>query len=915
MKESKFNLQILHHEDVFKNSEEAFNYLTDYYKPQSLEAEPVLLKYGDERNPDVILAFGTSNAAPGSFYAIDFTSLTNDVNELKVKIDGDSGEMPKVAETLEGIIKSTGLFVDENKINDKISYEPDNKDEIIGSAVSIANAIQLLSEYVQQKFNDNGIVVEDTKSVRLLYEVNSEGGKTLKAEVNVSESGNSDDLGFNNNIIGIKNDGLYAASHLAYDEVRHQLIFTTSGYKNGSYQDDAIVQKINLGEKTKITVDNSEKPVKLTVVEENSNFKLSADVDITEREDNILQKVDGKLYVQGRAKNIKYKDSTVAKALNEISEKNKEIEQSIKDAVAQSIIEGDETDTSNVTVIKRNGGNTVIRNDVRLGTNQSIIVKNGGLEADVTFDVDVLTNTLTLKVGKQTYVKTLPGVDLIESSTYSDAEGIIYIKFKGNPAPLMIPVGDIVHSWDTLNIETSPVVLKKTIISGGTDTLSADIKLRSTDNIIGKDMMGQLYVSPSEIEATINNKMSVTNDKVSELENKLNNEIERSTVADGAINDKANQLTYRIDELKSEVDKKVENISIEKVSPIKYSVFANERRVGDIDIPETGQGLELNNEKFTIKKDSESEDYLKVSENGVAIKGIDEALSDKANKNETYTKQEVDNLIPDVSVFATKSELDVTNNNVSQNKSDIDELKEKIKEVNIVTDETDTLRLTLESNEGTEHKTIKGDVKIKGDAANIIKKDASGIFANVTLEYDKITNRLTFKNGVTEDEIQLSAPSGIKSGYYDKDRKVIVFELTEGDPIEINASDLITLLQADNTDEDKVIELTIDTIDNIDKISGDVRIVDNDDNILKKNGNALFVSGKAEDHTAIYGGEKKSLQGVINALSEAQQTANTSINQLNDRISALETEVSSIKETLQSINETLNNLIDFETYG
>ena len=55
MKTNNYNLQLLHHEEVFATRELALKYLADFYKPYSLEAEPVIVKYGDIANPDVIL--------------------------------------------------------------------------------------------------------------------------------------------------------------------------------------------------------------------------------------------------------------------------------------------------------------------------------------------------------------------------------------------------------------------------------------------------------------------------------------------------------------------------------------------------------------------------------------------------------------------------------------------------------------------------------------------------------------------------------------------------------------------------------------------------------------------------------------------------------------------------------------------
>ena len=267
MKTNNYNLQLLHHEEVFATRELALKYLTDFYKPYSLDAEPVIVKYGDIASPNIILAFGTSDAAPGGFYVIDMTKANEQIEYLVEKTEQDKDELDNIAQRLNEVVAAAGFDVDENKITNKITYKPDTNDHVISTAVTIAEAVDLLSKYAQSGFADNKLSVEDTKSVRLIYSVNPNGGKILKAEINVSTDGDSDELGFNNNIIGIKADGVYAAAHLKYDDVRHELIFTTSGYKNGRFQDDAIIQRVNLGEHTKLVVNNENHTVKLAVSE------------------------------------------------------------------------------------------------------------------------------------------------------------------------------------------------------------------------------------------------------------------------------------------------------------------------------------------------------------------------------------------------------------------------------------------------------------------------------------------------------------------------------------------------------------------------------------------------------------------------------------------------------------------------
>lgn len=634
MKTNNYNLQLLHHEEVFATRELALKYLADFYKPYSLEAEPVIVKYGDIANPDVILAFGTSDAAPGSFYVIDMTKANEQIEDLVEKFEQDKGELDNIAQRLNEVVIAAGFDVDENKITNKITYKPDRNDDVIGTAVSIAESVDLLSKYVQSGFADNKLSVEDTKSVRLVYSVNPNGGKTLKAGINISTDGDSDELGFNNNIIGIKTDGLYAAAHLRYDDVRHELIFTTSGYKNGRFQDDAIVQRINLGEHIKLVADNENHTVKLTISENESNYTttLSADVQISSNEDNILEIKDNKLAVIGRAKNIKYGDSNVAIALNNHKDKLNELETKVESSSKSAHIEGGQTDTLETVINTLSDGGAKVTGNVRLGSANSIVVRNGGLEANITIDVDTSSNKLIATIGNQTVEKVLPGVELFQSAEYNDDNEELIITFKtGNT--LVIPIHDIIHTWETRNNQNSPITLTKTTVTGGVDTLSGSLELRSTDNLLGIEN-GKLYAS----ENLINTKIA--------------NETTRATNAEIT-------LQNNISALQTDVNSKFETQS-ENISDVRDSVITEKERATEAETEIRGKAEhadELAKEAKQLANEANAT-VISVSE------GLTETNANLAALTTTVNEYKAD----------TNTKFSETNANVSSNTNAINNL-------------------------------------------------------------------------------------------------------------------------------------------------------------------------------------------------------------------------------------------------
>ena len=973
MRNKDYSLVVLHHEEVFATREEAIKYLTGWYKPNSLDAEPVIVKYGDANNPDVILAFGTSDTKPGSFYAIDMTQTVERIDTVEEEVNGSKEELDYVAEVLDGVVKATGLILDENKIEDKVSYQPDSRDNVIGTAITIAEAIDLLSKYTQKGFEDNKFTVEDTKSVKLIYSVNPDGGMVLKARVKISTDGDSDELNFNNNIIGIKSDGIYAASNLAYDDVRHQLIFTTSGYKNGRFQDDAIVQKVDLGEHTRLVADNEDRTVKLIITEnENTNItKLSADLQIADRENNILKVSDGKAYVEGLAKNIKYGETTVAAALTNHKNSIRELTTSVEGAAKSAHIEGGQTDTLETVVSTLSDGGAKITGNVRLGSANSIVVRNGGLEADVSVDVDTTTNKLIVRVGNQTIEKILPGVELFESADYNDANEELIITFKtGNT--LTIPIHGIIHTWDVNNSESSPVVLTKTVVTGGVDKLSANIKLRSTDNLIGVEN-GKLYVS----EQGINNKVSAETTRATEAENAIRTSVETlsnnvqtqfaevsdriTTVQDNlneestraresentirttaehadevaleaketvnGLNSTVNELSTSLSTLETNVENLEESLTQSILTEKNRAQTAEETIIKRIahDISDVNAAIASETARATAAEQANA-NAIEVLNGNEATDGsvknaikvskdyTDEQVAGKANAADVYTKDEIDNKgflteHQDISNLATIASVDAVTEVAADNASAIQELSAEVDDMKFITKETDTVRMTMVKETGAETRILSSDVKLKtlsGENANIIKGDANGLYATVTFNYDKATNKITFNDGNGNKVFELNNFGILQEAFYDSENKSIVLVVKKDDEsterITIPVADLVNEWSVQNNTNSPII-LNKTAGENGDVLSANVSILDNGHNLLVNENGSLFVDSDSNSHLALFGEQATSVQGAINILKDRTDD----IEQIKQDIENLEEDNDNIKIAIADYQTDLAN--------
>ena len=980
MRNKDYSLVVLHHEEVFATREEAIKYLTGWYKPNSLDAEPVIVKYGDANNPDVILAFGTSDTKPGSFYAIDMTQTVERIDTVEEEVNGSKEELDYVAEVLDGVVKATGLILDENKIEDKVSYQPDSRDNVIGTAITIAEAIDLLSKYTQKGFEDNKFTVEDTKSVKLIYSVNPDGGMVLKARVKISTDGDSDELNFNNNIIGIKSDGIYAASNLAYDDVRHQLIFTTSGYKNGRFQDDAIVQKVDLGEHTRLVAENEDRTVKLIITEnENTNItKLSADLQIADRENNILKVSDGKAYVEGLAKNIKYGETTVAAALTNHKNSIRELTTSVEGAAKSAHIEGGQTDTLETVVSTLSDGGAKITGNVRLGSANSIVVRNGGLEADVSVDVDTTTNKLIVRVGNQTIEKILPGVELFESADYNDANEELIITFKtGNT--LTIPIHGIIHTWDVNNSESSPVVLTKTVVTGGVDKLSANIKLRSTDNLIGVEN-GKLYVS----EQGINNKVSAETTRATEAENAIRTSVETlsnnvqtqfaevsdriTTVQDNlneestraresentirttaehadevaleaketvnGLNSTVNELSTSLSTLETNVENLEESLTQSILTEKNRAQTAEETIIKRIahDISDVNAAIASETARATAAEQANANaiatntSTIEVLNGNEATDGsvknaikvskdyTDEQVAGKANAADVYTKDEIDNKgflteHQDISNLATIASVDAVTEVAADNASAIQELSAEVDDMKFITKETDTVRMTMVKETGAETRILSSDVKLKtlsGENANIIKSDANGLYATVTFNYDKATNKITFNDGNGNKVFELNNFGILQEAFYDSENKSIVLVVKKDDEstkrITIPVADLVNEWSVQNNTNSPII-LNKTAGENGDVLSANVSILDNGHNLLVNENGSLFVDSDSNSHLALFGEQATSVQGAINILKDRTDD----IEQIKQDIENLEEDNNNIKIAIADYQTDLAN--------
>lgn len=566
---SNFRLQILSHDAIFTNREKAVKYIDDFFKPEALISEPAIVYYGDSDNPNAILAIGSGER---KVFIIDFAEIAEKINNIEDNNEQEKQDLSNAIKTINSVIKSCGLLFDPNKVDEQVTYEPDKKDQLIGDVTNIADAINILSKYIQEKTESTALSVGDTKSIKLTYDDNTESnGKLLKAYVKISTDGDTDEEGFNNNIIGIKSDGLYASSHLEYNEAKNQLIFRTSGKKNGRFQDDAFKQVIDLGKHSEIIENNSDsEPVKIKITKEDNNNKISGSLKLSEISSNILKVQDGALLVDGKASNIKYKDSTVFDAINSLQKDTKELSD-------KSVLIETDSDTIDLTIGKNASGNTTIGGEVKRSNDGSIIVSEGGLSVKMDLDIDNTNNTLILKLGNKEAKKIeLPSIDLTDIVTsiyYDKTQRTLTIKFS-NGQSTTIDIADLLTPYEFKSDDDSPIKLTEiSVPEKGTSVVKASIKVRIADNLIDV-ANGEIFVSESKIKGFIDEAKSELNNSITVLETKLTDTVTELKEKDDTLNSLINSNKDAITEETSR--------AIEEENNIKKLIDTNKDNIDDI---------------------------------------------------------------------------------------------------------------------------------------------------------------------------------------------------------------------------------------------------------------------------------------------------------------------------------------------
>ena len=396
MKNKPYSLQLLSKRSVFATRDEAFEFINRNFKGKALWAEPAVFFYNTEDGIKMVLAVGCD--ANGNICTLDNNELERAVEVLETL----EAEHNQLSDDFISALKAAGLELNENLINDRVEYKPNQSDNLIRGAESLAEAIEIISQYAQQ------------------------------------------------------------IESMSIDDIK---------------------------------------------------------------------------------------------------------------------IFGNESDTANTTATLVDDS-WVINTDVRLSSDRSIIVHDGGLSANIDVDVNEATNEITIRIGEVSHTYTLPGVNIISSATYDSEHKSIIIEFKDSSIdPITIPVGDIVETWVIENPVSSPIELHKHA-TPTEDKIYATIKLRSEDNIIGVDSTnGNMYVSRVAIENVVTDSMSTYDEAISTI----NDKVSANEASISELNTKVTENTSDITMLEAQTEHNTSEIArVEnKVNTEIETARANEQTLSE----------------------------------------------------------------------------------------------------------------------------------------------------------------------------------------------------------------------------------------------------------------------------------------------------------------------------------------------
>lgn len=833
-------------------------------------------------------------------------------NEIQAEADARSkrddeltNAIHKNNEDIQSIVDACGLVYNEKLSEDRVSYEPDNKDDVIRDAKNISEAIELISKYAAKIAKDLKISVKSTDTVTFTKETDSEnGGSVIKADVNIAGSEGLSKKNFDNNIIGKRSDGIYAAASLELSKDKpNTLVFSTSGYKDGEFKVDAYETEVPLSQYN--GDDGNSTGVKVAVDKKNTIY---AKLNLASEDSNMLKLVDGEYSVEGRAKNIIYKDSTVFNALNSQEKEIEDIKNKI-DFVENVDVKGSTTDTTIVKVgHDEKKGYFTVSSDVKLSDDKSIRIENGGLSANVSASYSSGSSTLSINVGTNKYDIDLSelAVSVLKGATYdSTTEEIVLTFIVGDKEKtLRIPVATLIHDMEADDTNSIHLDIKSVI--GGPNRISGELKVDSThsDNMLTVTSSGA-YVSKSYITDAVEKEADIRKASDAELKSAIENVSDLANANKVAIKENATAIAQEAKDARA-----AEKTNADAIEANKTAIKANESAINseiarakeaeennaDAIVAEASRAkeAEAKNANYIVSEinratEKENDILAKVNENAVAIAQNTTAIANEATTARSAEKANADALTEEVS-RAKAAEAANSNAIVKETDRAIE------KETNILE------KVTKNTSDIESITTTVGEIELRKEGE---------------LDY------ALYVSGTKHGEFSIPKDQFLKSVKYDETSKklIFVFSTTSGEVTsEVSIADLVdTYTNGEGLKlSDNVFSVDFTKVASVDTLSYSVLVETNRaeaaENEIKTVSDANAVAVK-ENASAIAAEEKRATSAETELFAQvyaensratkAEGELGTSISTLNGKI---ETETGIARNAEKALSDKIDTV-------
>ena len=934
----KNRLQFVHHNELFSTREDAMNYvngqLIQIDRP-ALYAEPMVLKYGDEAEPNIILAIGSRGngedmSTSNRVFFIDLANIEESIEKLKEQVDKNIEDEENIRDFVSAIIASCGL-------NEDGTYSKDLDDDILKSAENLKIADALLSSALQDeiaraKAEEMKLILNPQESDTISFGLDKqESGTSLTADVKLAEKKTFDNVNWSNIIVKDEN-GLFANVDVKYEE--DQLVVIINGetkaydlpketYIESGYYDketESIVLELNNGEEVYVEMtdlieewgvsSNQTGPIILKKEHVGYNSQLhdeslwrdilSADVKLKDGDNNILEKVsvsdeDGApvlaLYVNGVASNIKCHvggtETTVQDALNNI------------------------------------------KHPISTNDNNIIVERVDGLYATVALNYDKASNVLTFDDGiHQAKAIELNSASVLEKAYYEFGELVLRFRMTDNTTnEVRIPISEIVKDFEFNNNGRTVTLVRNQ--DNGQYYMSADVNVSNDADNILQINNSALYVkgiasnikyksevsvadeldklnSPEEVVGSIkyevakeklervssDNKLSEiiasTQTELDALEDVVNEEITRSENVDAENRKSIDELGAKIETLTSLLNEHKEDFQTHKDDNV--TSFANvESKIVETNHTLDKHKNESNNALEAAKVEAKAYTDNKATEIlATAQENAAHAISDASN----VLTVSIDTKNAEAKLYADEQDaklLATVNDAIAKASQDAE----------FVTVDTDTIKTVLNSN-----KELSANVKLNNSTDNILLSDENGLLAQVNLTYDPTTSKLMFNNGKTFSEYYLTSNSLVSDARFDENGKlVLTITLANGDKKEVVAS--IDKIEGGNNGDSPVTVNVEQTQEGVKRITATLSVSSNENNLIVADDGSLFASKVASDHIGTYRDSEMTMQEALGRIAEEIDEASKTGGNAGDT-SGLQAQIASLQTQVTTLQSNLN---------